>query len=42
VGCGVCEMICPASEPALVIDYNNITPQVLSVGYLKKSQKGGH
>jgi ferredoxin-type protein NapG len=40
VGCGVCEMVCPTSSPAITIDYNKITnlelPEKLSA-----NKKGG-
>ncbi len=40
VGCGVCEMICPAEQAAIVIDYNQVTKMPLSAEYIKKSE--GH
>ncbi len=40
VGCGVCEMICPTEQAAIVIDYNEVTKMPLSPEYLKKSE--GH
>ncbi|MCU7837147.1 MAG: 4Fe-4S binding protein [gamma proteobacterium symbiont of Taylorina sp.] len=42
VGCGVCEMICPTNEPAIIIDYNKVTDIPLSEHYQIKSRKGGH
>ncbi len=39
VGCGVCEMICPAEQAAIVVDYDEVTKMPLSAEYIKKSEE---
>lgn len=39
VGCGVCEMICPAEQAAIIVDYNKLTKMPLSEQYQKKSER---
>ncbi|MFK5894168.1 MAG: 4Fe-4S dicluster domain-containing protein, partial [Pseudomonadota bacterium] len=42
VGCGVCEMVCPTSSPAITIDYNKITNLILPEKLLLNKKGGAH